>query len=366
MRRIVPLCALAFAAGCSGAESKCDDVQQWLTEPADLAVANGYAFAAIAWHPLDAGCFDSTTRIHAIELGGSPGARASRKVSGSVLGDGVATGSAVFFASGADEELFAIEAQPPFDVDRIPLPGVPSNGASASGRAFFPLFFQDSVWSQPESGDGVEIAVAAPLDAVESGGLIYVSSADGYVAEIDPLSSTVLRSISACAAAGPITVASGGTLVLACDGGGAGILDIETGAFDTDGAALTVAALSGNETAEPLLSSIEGAVDRYTQVLVPGSGGLGEQLAGWLSDDAVFAGASAFASLDGTPWRIALSGSGSTILTGFASDAGARVSAGDPGEVLVLEGGSGSGARLHRRDATTGSALGDPIALPSP
>lgn len=363
MKRIAASVAFAFAAGCSGADSGCGDVQQWLTEPADLAVAGGYAFAAVAWHPLDAGCFDSTTRIHAIELGASPGARASRRVNGSLLGEGVATAGAVFFASGADEAIFAIDAQPPFDVDRIALPGVPTTGAAAGGRAFFPLFSRDSVWSQPESGDGEEISVTAPVGVVESGGRVYVPSADGFVAEIDAASSAVLREIPACAPSGPITLASGGTLVLACDGGGAGVLDIATGAFDTVGGALTVAALSGGATAESVLWSVDGAADRYTQVLAPASGGIGEQLSGWLTDAAVFAGAHAFASLDGTPWRIALSGSGSAILTGFASDAGARVTAGDPGEILVLEGGSGSGARLHRRDTATGAPVAAPIPL---
>ena len=358
MRRLVAFAAIA-AAGCSPVSDGCGDIQQWLTEPADLVVTGDYAFAAVAWHPLDAGCFSSKTRVHAVELGAAPAPRASRRVPGSVLGEGVAAGGTVYFASGADEELFAIDALPPFDLDRVSLPGIPSNGASAGGRAFFPLFFRDSVWSQPEGADGVEIAVTSPLDAVASGGKIYVASAAGSVAEIDPLSSSVLRDIPACAAAGPITATSSGTLVLACDGGGAGILDITSGGFSMTGASLTVAALSGGSSGA--LWSIDGAVDRYTQVLAGG-----EQLSGWLADDAVFGAESAFASLDGTPWRIALSGSGSTILTGFASDAGTRMAAGDPGEVLVLEGGSGEGARLHRRDALTGAAIGGPILLPSP
>lgn len=361
--RVLVLAAL-LTVGCSPAADSCDDVRRWLTEPADLVVAGDYAFAAVAWHPLDAGCFASKTRVHAVELGAAPEARASRAVPGSLLGDGVAAGGTVYFASGADEELFAVEALPPFDLDRLTLPGVPSNGATAGGRAFFPLFFRDSVWSQPEGADGEEIAVTSPLDAVASGGKIYVSSAAGSVAEIDPATSTVLRDIPACAGSGPITATSGGTLVLACDGGGAGVLDIASGAFTMEGASLTVAALSGG--APGLLWSIDGAADRYTQVLVVGSGGIGDTLSGWLADDAIFSGASAFASLDGTPWRVALSGSGSTILTGFASDAGARVAAGDRGEVLVLEGGAGEGARLHRRDAVTGAAIGDPILLPSP
>src|SRR5205085_11716639 len=118
VKRAAAALALLIAAGCSGGGGHaCGDVSEWLTEPADLVTAGSYAFAAVAWHPIDAGCFGSATRVHAIELGGSGGARASKKIGGSILGEGVSTGGAVFFASGADAELFRVETAPPFDVD---------------------------------------------------------------------------------------------------------------------------------------------------------------------------------------------------------------------------------------------------------
>ena len=356
--------ALLLAAGCSP-DDGCGDVSQWLTEPAELAVAGNYAFAAVAWHPIDAGCFGSKTRVHAVELGASPGARASKKVPGSILGESASTGDAVWFASGADEEIFRIDAAPPFDVERQGVSSVHVNVAATGGRAFFPLFTAAHVYVPPQSGEGEgdTISVVEPIDVVAAGGKAWTSSTQGDVTEIDAASATEIRSIPSCASLGPIGLASSGTIVLSCTGGGVGVLDLATEDFSVDEPSLTVTALSGGATGA--LFSVDGAADRYTQVFVPGTGGLGEQLQGWLVDDAVFAGDHAFASIDGTPWMVALSGSGSTILTGFASDAGARIAAGSPGEILVLEGGVGAGARLHRRDATTGDAI-DVIELPDP
>lgn len=358
------LLALLLAAGCAP-DDGCGDVSQWLTEPAELAVAGSYAFAAVAWHPIDAGCFGSRTRVHAIELGASPGARASKKVPGSILGEAASTGDAVWFASGADEEIFRVGAAPPFEVERLGVSSVPVHAAATGGRAFFPIFDAGQVFATPPggTGDGEAIPVTEPIDAVAGDGRIYTSSTQGDVTEIDAASTSALRTIPSCASLGPIALTSGGTIVVSCAGGGVGVLDLATEDFSVDEPSLTVTALSGGATGA--LFSVDGAADRYTQVFVPGVGGVGEQLQGWLVDDAVFDGDHAFASIDGTPWRVALSGSGSTILTGFASDAGARIAAGSAGEILVLEGGSGAGARLHRRDAATGDAI-DVIELPDP